>query len=70
MARIWSTRGLEPHLVKTFTRSDRERGRDGLVAAVLEAYDIDAETAGCDVDAFITDLARAGLLAADVDFGA
>ncbi len=58
----------QARLVKTFTLSDRERGRDGL-AAVLEAYDIDAEPAGCDVDAFIADLARVGLLAADVDFG-
>ena len=45
--------------------ADRDRG--DLIEAVLETYDIDAETAARDVDAFIAELANAGLLAAEVD---
>jgi hypothetical protein len=41
-----------------------ERTRDELAAALCGAYDVDADTAGRDVDAFVTQLSNAGLLAA------
>jgi hypothetical protein len=37
--------------------------RAGLVARLVEAYGIEEETAGADVDAFVADLRRRGLLA-------
>lgn len=52
-----------------FEMLHQDRDRDELVARVLEDYDVDAETASRDVDAFIADLARTGLLAADIDSG-
>jgi hypothetical protein len=39
-----------------------EHDRDELVAAVLAAFEVDADTARRDVDAFIADLSDAGLL--------
>ena len=36
--------------------------RDGLVAAVLDEYDVDAERAATDVDAFIKQLSDANIL--------
>lgn len=39
-----------------------EHDRDELVAAVLAAFEVDADTAWRDVDRFIADLSDAGLL--------
>ena len=44
-------------------RMQVEVTREELVRALTEAYDTDAETAGKDVDAFVTKLREAGLLA-------
>lgn len=38
------------------------RQRDDLVTAMLEEYDVDAETATADVDAFLAELGGSGLL--------
>lgn len=36
--------------------------RDALLAAVLEEYDVDAETAGADLDEFLASMRKSGLL--------
>ncbi len=53
--------------VLLFDLLHQDRDRNELVSAVLEAYDVDLETAGRDVDAFVSDLAGAGLLETVID---
>lgn len=46
-----------------FTLLQQERTREELVAALLERYDVDSDTAERDVDAFVGELNAMGLLA-------
>ena len=41
-----------------------ERNPDELVAAMLDTYEVDEDTARRDVGVFLTDLSKAGLLSA------
>lgn len=49
--------------VLLFDMLHEEHDRDELVAALLAAFEVDEDTAVRDVDTFIADLSRAGLLA-------